>query len=197
MSLTYRLTAGLPALGVSVLAAVALGGAPASAAAADLAARPALPAATPAPCYDNDSRTKCNGGADGYGNGTGTATKPHGGGNAVKSTAPTDHRGQPGYGTLPTTAPPATTPPATSPTTAPTTAPPATPTANVDTVPPGTVSPTSSSPGYGPSTHGRGVSAGGVLPVTGPPMGPTIGGGAVLVALGGAAIWYTRRRRTA
>ena len=200
MSLTYRLTAGLPALGVSVLAAAAFGGAPASAAAADVAAHPALPSVTAGPCYDGDSRTKCNGGADGYGNtgngnGTGTGNgngTGTGNGNGAK---PTDNRGKPGYGgTSPTTAPP------TTPTTAPTPVPTptgTTPTGITDTVPPGGVSPTSVAP-YGTTpVHGRGVSAGAVLPVTGPPMGPTIGSGALLLAFGGAAVWYTRRRRSA
>ncbi|MCU7725863.1 LPXTG cell wall anchor domain-containing protein [Actinoplanes sp. KI2] len=104
-----------------------------------------------------------------------------------------DTRGTGGYGVLPTT--PSTTYP-TSPVPS-TTA----PTAHVDTVPPTTTPVTSS-----PSPSGvkgamvppkNGVSAGHALPVTGAPMGTIVAVGALMVAAGGTAVWYTRRRREA
>jgi LPXTG-motif cell wall-anchored protein len=184
MSLTRRLAAGLPAVGVSALAALAFTGAPAYAT-GDVADRTGQVAATATPCPD---RTKC----DGYGPDDDTPPPP------PLSPAPTDHngsdngngpgdgpgadgnggadddddRGNPGYGGES----PATTPP----------------TGNTDTVPPGGVSPATS-----PATPGGGVSAGGTLPLTGAPMAATVTMGALLVAGGGFAVWYTRRRRTA
>jgi LPXTG-motif cell wall-anchored protein len=114
-----------------------------------------------------DARSHCG---YGYGN-----TTPPGG--VHGTTTPT--RGHPGY-------------------VSPSTVPPTTPTAHVDTVPPtaattqpGGVSPTTVPPG----TPG-GVSAG-ELPLTGASAGATMGAGGLLVAAGAAAIWYTRRRRTA
>jgi hypothetical protein len=111
--------------------------------------------------------------ADGYGGGTA---------GPGASSGPDDGRGNAGYGSQsPTPAPSATTPPGgVSPTTSP-------PTGKVNTVPPGGVSPTTAGPTGGVS--------GGTLALTGPPLVTTITMGAVLVAGGGAAIWYTRRRR--
>ena len=127
----------------------------------------AYPAVMATPTCIDDSRTNC-----GYGYG-------HTGG-TPGATTPT--RGHPGYTTTPT---PGTTTPTGTVDTVP-------PTGVVDTVPPGGESPTVS-----PSeTTGGGVSAGN-LPLTGAPTGATMGFGALLVAAGGAAIWYTRRRRTA
>jgi LPXTG-motif cell wall-anchored protein len=102
-----------------------------------------------------------------------------------------DTRGTDGYGILPTT--PSTTHPTSPPST--------TPTAHVDTVPPTTRPVTSS-----PSPSGvkgamvppkNGVSAGHALPVTGAPMGTIAAIGGLMVAAGGTAVWYTRRRRDA
>jgi hypothetical protein len=168
MTLTRRLAAGLSAAGVTALAALAFAGTPAGATTSESAVRPVL--TTP---------------ADGYGGG---AAGPG------ASSGPDDGRGNPGYGEeSPTTPPAATTPPsATTPPAAttppggvsPTTVP---PTGKVNTVPPGGVSPTTAGPTGGVS--------GGTLALTGPPLVTTITMGAVLVAGGGAAIWYTRRRR--
>ena len=197
MSLTRRLAAGLPAVGVTALAALAFAGAPASAATGD-AGRAVQPAVMTTPCAD-DARTKCTGaGADGYGGsdadevpndnatstGSGSGTDAGAGdddGSADDNGgAVDDDRGNPGYGgESPTPSPSVTTP-----------------TGGTDTVPPGGVSPTTSAPGT-PGTPGGGVSAGGTLPVTGAPMAATLTVGAVLVAGGAAAVWYTRRRRTA
>lgn len=189
MSLTRRMiAAGLPAAGVTVLAALALSGAPASAAApADAAgARPVVMA------------TPCSGGyrgdcAQGYGNATtptGTLPTTHPAGTRVPAgtaTAPGGGhtRGHSGYGNSPTT--PAT--PSTPATT--------TPTGNANTVPPGGVSPSSATPAPAVTKPGGGVSAGSALPVTGPPMGTMVSLGGLMIAAGAASVWYTRRRRNA
>jgi LPXTG-motif cell wall-anchored protein len=177
MSLTRRLAAGLPAAGVTVLAALALSGAPASAAGDDAAVRAGQPAVMTTPCtgtarecptgygYQDASETP---GDDAAGAGAGAGDDGH-------------TRGNGGYGSVgPSVSP---TPSAT------------TPTGGTDTVPPGGVSPTTATPS--PSSPGGGVSAGGNLPVTGAPSGVTIALGGALVAAGAAAIWYTRRRRSA
>jgi len=169
MTLTRRLAAGIPAVGVTALAAMAFAGTPAGAATADsaeLAALPAVMITTPAP--------------GGYGDGDGEAPAGN-----------DDDRGKPGYGggqsTKPTTPAPGVS---------------TTPTGGTNTVPPGGESPATKPPKYGP---GGGVSAGevpedngvsgGSLALTGAPVISTITMGAVLVAGGTAAIWYTRRRR--
>lgn len=166
MSLTRRLAAGLPVAGITALAALAFSGAPA-AATGDETARVAHPVVMTTPS------------ADGYGDGDEAPTRGHDGY---------------GYGSeSPTTTPP---------TTAPTTTPP-TPTASVDTVPPGGESPAVSpsvstaavSPSPSESTPGGGVSAGGTLPLTGAPMGTTLAIGALLVAAGAGAVFYSRRKR--
>jgi LPXTG-motif cell wall-anchored protein len=185
MSLTRRLAAGLPAVGVAALAALAFAGAPAYAT-GDTADRVGQPAVAATPCAA-DSRTKC----DGYGyddetpptagpdDEMPTAGPDDDGSDNGGAGADDDDRGNPGYGGES----PATTPPTT---------PPTTPTGTTNTVPPGGVSPATS-----PATPGGGVSAGDTLPVTGAPAGATIALGALLVAGGAAAVWYTRRRRSA
>ena len=188
MSLTRRLAAGIPAVGVSALAALAFAGAPAQAT-GEGAGHAGQPAVMATPC--TDARTKCADDAgeadgDGYGYGGGaaapTTTVPNDNSTAGSDdngdTDDDDTRGNPGYGgELPSTAP----------TTSPT------PTGNTDTVPPGGgVSPTTSAP-----TPGGGVSNGGTLPLTGAPIGATVSLGGLLVAGGAAAVWYTRRRRSA
>ena len=204
MSFTRRLAAGLPAVGVTALAALAFAGAPASAATGD-AGRAAQPAVMTTPC-STDARTKCTGAdadGDGYGSNGGDDDNAGGipddngnpaGGNDDDTTgggdgaaddngAADDDRGNDGYGgESPTPSPSVTTP-----------------TGGTDTVPPGGVSPTTSAPGAPgtPGTPGGGVSAGDTLPVTGAPMAATLTAGAVLVAGGAAAVWYTRRRRVA
>jgi LPXTG-motif cell wall-anchored protein len=172
MSLTRRLAAGLPAAGVTVLAALALTGAPAAATGDESAARAKQPAVMTTPCSDVPRGEKC---AYGYGDDETPADN---------DATPDDNgagptRGNGGYG-------------GESPTPSPS---PSTPTASVDTVPPGGESP-APSPSTSTSTPG-GVSAGGTLPLTGAPMGLTVGLGALMVAAGAAAVFYTRRRRSA
>jgi LPXTG-motif cell wall-anchored protein len=188
MSFTRRLAVGLPAVGVTALAALAFAGAPANAQTGD-AGRAGLPAVMTTPC-SGDARTKCDadGNAAGYGYGddipNDNATDDNGGadvnGGADDNGSGDDDRGNPGYGgESPTPSPSETTP-----------------TGTTDTVPPGGESP-AVSPSPSTSTPGGGVSAGGTLPLTGAPMGATITVGTVLVAGGAAAVWYTRRRREA
>lgn len=191
MSLTRRLAAGLPAVGVLALAALALAGTPANADPGAYAARPGIMAT---PCAD-DARIKCADGdavGDGYGgyddtagdgtpNDTGTSAGPSSGtsaGDDTGTSAGDDDRGNPGYG-------------GESPTPAPSLS--STPTGEANTVPGGNVGPAT----VAPSKPGGGVSAGGTLPVTGGSMTMTIAFGAVLVAGGSAAVWYSRRRRNA
>ena len=185
MSFTRRLAAGLPAVGVTVLAALAFAGSPAQAATGEAAVQPSV---TPTATCD---RGKC----PGYGYGGG---QPAGdddevpndnatGGATPGDVGPTRGQGDYSGGESPTPVPSSTPPTA-----------PTTPTATTNTVPPG-VSPTTVSPAPSPSpseTTPGGVSAGGTLPVTGP-SAATIGVGALMVGAGGAAVWYTRRRRTA
>ncbi|MEU4556823.1 hypothetical protein AB0F72_00405 [Actinoplanes sp. NPDC023936] len=177
MSFSRRLTAGIPAVGVTVLAALALSGSPASAA-TDVAPAAARPAAVESP---EPGGTR---GADDYNGDTG-AEQPATATPAAPATTDTTGgtRGNPGYGgESPTTAPPATTPP---------TAPPGT----VQATPPAGVSSETASPGPAVTTQGAGVSSGSTLPVTGAPMAGTIALGGLLVAAGVSAVWYTRRRR--
>jgi LPXTG-motif cell wall-anchored protein len=171
MSLTRRLAAGLPAVGVTVFAALALG-APASAAPGDQAAQPAV------------MTTPCTGDARDCATGSGYAGP---------SATATDHvRGNGGYGTVgPSTSPTAPTSPTPSE---------STPTGTVESVPPSGVSPTTVSPNAVPSPSspgGGGVSPAGTLPLTGAPGAGLVGLGALLVAAGAGAVWYTRRRRSA
>ncbi|MFI5491247.1 LPXTG cell wall anchor domain-containing protein [Actinoplanes sp. NPDC051859] len=176
MSLTRRLAAVLPAAGVTVFASLALTGAPAAANAGEAAARAPHPAVMATPCAEGERGDDCD-----YG--YGSTPSP-----GTANTAPT--RGNGGYGgesPTPTPSRTTTTPPTTTP---------ATPTASVDTVPPGGELPSSAPATPSPTTPG-GVSAGGTLPLTGAPMGMTVGLGAVLVAAGAGAVFYTRRRRNA
>src|SRR3954468_13972072 len=188
MSLTRRMTAaGLPAAGVTILAALALTGSPA-------AAQGGRPAVLASPCADS-ARTAC---ADAYGGTaapTGTAAAP----GMPGATAAGHTRGHGGYGSVsPSTTPATPGTPNTPASPAPSSP---TPTGNTDTVPPGvgpsSVSPSSASPGPAKTTPGGGVSAGSALPVTGAPMGAMVSLGALMVAAGAASIWYTRRRRSA
>jgi len=185
MSLTRRLAAGLPAAGATIFAALALSGAPASAATEDLSTQ-AQPAAMATPCVGNARECPKGYGSDAS-SPAATATTA-----TATGTSPDDHRGNPGYGgTSPTTVP------TTSPTTAPTTAPTptgSTPTGYTDTVPPTGVSPTTVSPS---TPGGGGVSPAGTLPLTGGPAVATAGLGAVLVGAGVFAVWYSRRRHSA
>jgi hypothetical protein len=190
MSHTRRMiAAGLPAAGVTVLAALALSGAPAMASPADAAGL--RPVAMATPC-SGGYRANCN---QGYGsetpNGTAPATTAPAPAGATTTAATTHTRGHGGYGGTS----PATTP-ATTPTTVPATVP---TTAHAATVPPGGVSPTTATPAPAVTVTkpGGGVSAGSALPVTGPPMGTIVSLGGVMIAAGAASVWYTRRRRNA
>jgi LPXTG-motif cell wall-anchored protein len=177
MSATRRiLAAGLPAAAALVFAA-----SPALA----MESHVAKPAVTASPCADGQ-RDKCDYDATG----AGTADNPGDDNQSddtpgTGATAPTSGghtRGHGGYGT------PAPTTPATP-----------SPSAHVDTVPPTSTSPSVQgvvTPSPTTSTPGGGVSAGHALPVTGPSMGTMASVGGVMVALGIASVWYTRRRRT-
>ncbi|GAA3343384.1 hypothetical protein GCM10020358_42400 [Amorphoplanes nipponensis] len=178
MSLTRRLAAGLPAAGVTVLAALALTGSPAAATGDESAARAKQPAVMTTPCSEVQRGDKCD---YGYGNETpdNNGSTPDDNGATPDDNGAGPTRGNGGYG-------------GESPTPSPS---PSTPAASVDTVPPGGESP-ATSPSPSASTPG-GVSAGGTLPLTGAPMGLTMGLGGLMVAAGAAAVFYTRRRRSA
>ncbi|WP_433826739.1 hypothetical protein ACQP2E_32200 [Actinoplanes sp. CA-015351] len=175
MSFSRRLTAGLPAVGVTVLAALALSGSPASA--ATEVSQGGYPSVK--------TSSEPVRGADGYG---GTANEVPA--TTTPTTVPatttaateapdttTGTRGNPGYG--------GESPAASSPA----------PSASEE-VPGGTLAETVT-PAPSVSTAGAGVSSGSTLPVTGAPLAGTIALGGLLVAAGSSAVWYTRRRRTA
>ena len=173
MSFSRRLTAGLPAVGVTVLAALALSGSPASAA-TDVSQ-------VGYPSVKTSSEPVR--GADGYG-GTAnevpaTTTPTTAPATTAATEAPDDTtgtRGNPGYGGES----PAPSSPA--------------PSASEE-VPGGALAETVT-PAPSVSTAGAGVSSGSTLPVTGAPLAGTIALGGLLVAAGSSAVWYTRRRRT-
>ena len=171
-SLRRIVAVGLPSAGLTVAAALALS-APALAT-ADEAVRPVVAVTSDAPSRGNA----------GYGTPAPDETDQPG------TTQPTDApatpaggedegpgRGNPGYG-QPTTAPASPTP-----------------SVRADTGSPTPSTPSGALPAT--TTPGGGVSAGGTLPVTGAPMGALVSAGALLVAAGGASVWYTRRRRSA
>jgi len=177
MSLTRRLAAGLPAAGVTIFAALALSGAPASAS-ENPGTRVAEPAVMSTPCTGNSRDCPKD-----YGQPAGTATTPAG---TPTGNADTPTRGHSSYGgESPTTPAPSPTTPGPGGTT---------PTAHTDTVPPNGVSPTTVGPTPGQTKGGGGVSPAGTLPLTGAPAAATVGLGALLVGAGIFAIWYSRRR---
>ncbi|MET8149899.1 LPXTG cell wall anchor domain-containing protein [Actinoplanes sp. NPDC049668] len=175
MSLTRRLTAGLPAVGVTVIAALALTGSPA-AATGDESAVAKQPAVMATPCpygqqCDDASEAPVAPGDAAVAPGDaavapGDAAVAPGDAAVAPADAEAPVRGNPGYG-------------------------PATPA----TVPPGGELPMTS-PAATPSVPG-GVSPAGTLPLTGAPMALTMSIGGLLVAAGAAAVYYTRRRRSA
>ncbi|GAA4970048.1 LPXTG cell wall anchor domain-containing protein [Actinoplanes utahensis] len=190
MSFSRRLAAGLPTVGATVLVALALGGAPASAA-ADLAGKAGHAIITPSP-GPGDQR-----GNAGYGDvqqapeapagpAAVATVPPAGGAPATTATGPT--RGKPGYG--PGEAPsetPSETPSQT----------PSTPTGTVTQGTPGGALAETVTPVPGATTGGAGVSSGETLPLTGDALGGTLAVGGLLVAGGAAAVLYSRRRRNA
>ena len=217
MSVKRRLAAaGMPAAGVTVLAALVLTGQPASAAPVDglaPAARPGV-AVLAAPVAegdrgnagygddagDDDDQTPGDNGSDdgsagGSDNGSGDDDNGSGdgsdGGNGAGNgsddgDADDDGRGNDGYGGVQPSSSPTPTPSA------------STPTGGPDNVPPGGVSPTTTSPGGGAgpdSVPGSGAGNGDMLPVTGTPMAAVSALGGLLVALGAIAVWYSGRRR--
>jgi hypothetical protein len=198
MSVKRRLAAaGLPVAGVTVFAALALTGQPASAAVDAVAARQGITAGLAATC-DPDQRTKCGyGSADDadYGdtagdNGDDTSTDDSGdtgsdGGDdagAGAGAGDDDDRGNDGYG-------------GESP--SPTPKPSTTPSGGTDEVPPGGEGPETAPPGgAGPDEVPNGN--GGTLPLTGAPMAALTTVGGLLTAAGAAlcfGVWYNARRR--
>ena len=188
MSFSRRLAAGLPTVGATVLVALALGGAPASAA-ADLAMKAGHTIVTPSP-DPGDQR-----GNAGYGDvqeapeAPAAATTVPPAGAAPATTGPT--RGRPGYGGESPGETPSQTPSETPSQT------PSQPTGTVTQGTPGGVDSETVTPAPGATTGGAGVSSGGTLPLTGDALGGTLALGGLLVAGGAAAVLYTRRRRSA
>jgi LPXTG-motif cell wall-anchored protein len=187
MSLTRRLAAGLPAAGVTVLAALALTGSPAAATGDESVAR-AKPAVMATPCSAVPRGTKCDYAGDETPGGNAATPDHHGGtpdaNGGTPAATPDDNGATPddngagptrGHGSYGGESP--------------------TPYGSVDTVPPGGESP-ATSPSPRKSTGGA-VSAGGTLPLTGSPAGLTIALGGLMVAAGAAVVFYSRRRRGA
>ncbi|MDI6103249.1 LPXTG cell wall anchor domain-containing protein [Actinoplanes sp. NEAU-A12] len=183
MSFTRR----LPTVGATVLAALALGGAPAMA--TDAALKPAHASTVPSP-DTGDQR-----GNPGYG-GTVKEAPQAPGGPAATTPAPTGSlkaatptttgptRGRPGYtpGIISSPGPSETATP---------------PTGTVKEIPPVGVASEAVTPTATRTAGGAGVSSGGTLPLTGAPLGGTLALGGLMLAGGAAAVWYTRRRRNA
>jgi LPXTG-motif cell wall-anchored protein len=175
----------LPTVGAAVLAALALGGAPALA--TDAALKPAHVATVPSPDTAGDQR-----GNPGYGQEApeapaGPATTAPAPAGTVKAVTPTatatgPTRGRPGYGQGLSPAPSETA---------------SLPTGTVNEVPPGGVDNETVAPSASKTTGGAGVSSGGTLPLTGAPLGGTLTLGGLMLAGGAAAVFYTRRRRNA
>ncbi|GIE27116.1 hypothetical protein Ait01nite_001610 [Actinoplanes italicus] len=193
MSFSRRPAAGLATVGATVLAALALGGAPATA--ADVAGKAGHVVVTPSPDTGDQRGNAGYGGTVKEAPPTTTApaaTTPAPGGTtgqpAAATTGPT--RGRPGYTT--TTSPTPSTPSFTS-----TTPSPPTTTGSVNVITPTGVSSQTAAPVTGPGATGNGLSSGQKLPVTGAPLGGTLALGGLMLAGGATAVWYTRRRRSA
>lgn len=186
MSVKRRLAAaGMPAAGVTVFAALALTGQPASAAPVERPVPALVQRATePTATCDASARIKCgygdtddsDYGSDDNGPGAnGSDDNDSGADNAVD-----DDRGNDGYGGV-------------SPSTAPTTASPTPSTTRSsggkDEVPPGGEAPATVSPGSGAADD--------ILPVTGAPVAAITTVGALIAAAGAAILVGLRRRRNA
>jgi hypothetical protein len=185
MSFSRRPAAGLVTVGATVLAALALGAAPAMA--TDVTLRAGHAIMTPSP-DTGDQR-----GNPGYGTAQEVPGTP-----AVTTPAPTAT-------VKATTAPPAAT------TTGPTRGRPgytqglspspvqssSLPTGTVKETPGTGVNSATAGPAPSASAHGQGLSAGTRLAVTGAPLGGTLALGGLMLAGGATAVWYTRRRRNA
>ena len=173
----------LPTVGAAVLAALAIGGAPAMATEAGL--MPAYAATVPSPDTAGDQR-----GNPGYGQEapeapTGPAATTPTPAGSVKGVTPTTTgptRGRPGYGQGLSLAPSETA---------------SMPTGTVNEIPPGGVANETVAPSASKTTGGAGVSSGGTLPLTGAPLGGTLALGGLMLAVGTAAVLWTRRRRNA
>ncbi|GAA4591370.1 LPXTG-motif cell wall-anchored protein [Actinoplanes octamycinicus] len=173
MSFVRRLAVGLPAAGVTAFAALAL-------------SSPALAAADTAQAGHPAVMASPDRGNAGYGAeqpaattapATVAATTPPAAVTAATASPATTGgtRGHAGYGGESPTATPSL------------------PTGGAKTVPGGVSSETAAPP---VTTKGGGVSNGS-LPLTGGPVAATVAVGAMLVAGGAGALWYTRRRKTA
>lgn len=118
MSFTRRLAAGLPAAGVTVIAALALFGSPAAATGDDSAARANQPAVMTTPCADVPQGEQCE-------STSAAAVAPSDTASAPADVAVAPARGNDGYGPVPSasvlTTPPAGELPETSPAATPST----------------------------------------------------------------------------
>ncbi|WP_433791625.1 hypothetical protein [Actinoplanes sp. CA-252034] len=191
MSFSRRPAAGLATVGATVLAALALGGAPAMA--TDVVQNAGHAIMTPSP-DPGDQR-----GNPGYGTvqqvpatpvvttpPTVAATTPAPAGTVKATTAaPTGGptRGRPGYSPSPSAPAPSVSE--------------SLPAGGIKSSPGTGVQSATAQPRPSVSAAGQGVSVGTTLAVTGAPLGPTLGLGGLMVAGGVAALWYTRRRRNA
>jgi hypothetical protein len=197
MSFSRRPAAGLATVGATVLAALALAGAPATA--TDVAVKAGHAVVTPSPDTGDQRGNAGYGGTVKEAPPTTTApaaTTPAPSGTlgrpVTATTGPT--RGRPGYTTTTGLSESPSTPATTSPTPS---KPATTTTGNVKVVPPTGVSSQTAAPMTPSSAIPAGVSSGGTLPLTGAPLGGTLALGGLMLAGGVTAVWYTRRRRNA
>jgi hypothetical protein len=194
MSFSRRPAAGLATVGATVLAALALGAAPAMA--TDAMQRAGHAIMTPSPDTGDQRGNPGYGGTVQQVPGTPPATTPAPAATtpappAVKTTTaapggPT--RGRPGYSTTPSQGLSPSSSPSVSQ---------SLPTGTVKGTPGAGVNSATAGPRPTVSAHGQGVSNGTTLAVTGAPLGGTLALGGLMLAGGATAVWYTRRRRNA